>query len=192
MKTQNPVIRRIMKLLFASLVATGLLPAGQASAQEDGARALDIEMPTLLGDNINLKDAYLGKVILVVNTASECGFTPQYEGLQEIYTRYKDRGFVVLGFPSNDFGAQEPGSAKEIADFCRVNYGVEFPMFAKTHVRGDNANPLFKWLSQASGSTPKWNFHKYLIDRQGRLVDYYTSVTTPTSGKLTKAVEGLL
>jgi glutathione peroxidase len=181
----------IIQLFVAALAFTGLVPASQADPSQ-GVEALDIEMPTLLGQSINLKEAYLGKVILIVNTASECGFTSQYEGLQEIYTRYKDRGFVVLGFPSNDFGNQEPGSAKEIANFCRVNYGVEFPMFAKIHVKGEKASPLYKWLSEASGSTPKWNFHKYLIDREGRMVDYYTSLTTPTSSKLTKVIEGLL
>ena len=109
---------------------------------------------------------YQGKVVLVVNTASYCGFTSQYEGLEKIYAKYKDRGFVVLGFPSNDFGQQEPGSNKEIAEFCKNTYDVKFPMFAKSVVSGNNPNPLFKMLIAKTGTTPKWNFYKYLIDRK--------------------------
>lgn len=114
---------------------------------------------------------YQGKVILVVNTASYCGFTSQYDGLEKLYAKYKDRGLVVLGFPSNDFGQQEPGSNKEIAEFCKNTYDVKFPMFAKTSVSGANPNPLFKMLIAKTGTTPKWNFYKYLIDRNGKVVD---------------------
>jgi len=135
---------------------------------------------------------YQGKVILVVNTASFCGFTSQYEGLEKVYAKYKDQGFVVLGFPSNDFGQQEPGSNKEIADFCKNTYDVKFPMFAKTSVTGSNANPLFKMLIAKTGTTPKWNFYKYLIDRNGNVVDSYGSMTKPTSSAITAEIEKLL
>jgi len=135
---------------------------------------------------------YQGKVILVVNTASFCGFTGQYEGLEKIYAKYKDQGLVVLGFPSNDFGQQEPGSNKEIADFCANTYDVKFPMFAKSSVTGSKANPLFKMLIAKTGTTPKWNFYKYLIDRSGNVVDSYGSVTKPTSNSITSEIEKLL
>jgi len=135
---------------------------------------------------------YQGKVILVVNTASYCGFTSQYEGLEKVYAKYKDQGLVVLGFPSNDFGQQEPGSNKEIADFCKNTYDVKFPMFAKSIVSGGNANPLFKMLIAKTGTTPKWNFYKYLIDRNGNVVDSYGSMTKPTSSSITNEIEKLL
>lgn len=135
---------------------------------------------------------YQGKVILVVNTASFCGFTSQYEGLEKIYTKYKGQGFVVLGFPSNDFGQQEPGSNKDIAEFCKNTYDVKFPMFAKSIVSGSNPNPLFKMLIAKTGTTPKWNFYKYLIDRNGNVVDSYGSLTKPTSSSITNQIEKLL
>ncbi len=135
---------------------------------------------------------YAGKVVLIVNTASFCGFTKQYEGLEALYAKYGDKGLVVLGFPSNDFGKQEPGTSKEIADFCYNTYGVKFPMFAKSSVHGDEANPLYVALIKATGTTPKWNFYKYLIDRKGNIVDSYTSVTTPESGTLVGDIEKAL
>jgi len=135
---------------------------------------------------------YQGKVVLVVNTASFCGFTSQYEGLEKVYAKYKGQGLVVLGFPSNDFGQQEPGSNKEIADFCKNTYDVKFPMFAKSSVTGTNANPLFKMLITKTGTTPKWNFYKYLIDRNGNVVDSYGSMTKPTSSSMTAEIEKLL
>ncbi len=135
---------------------------------------------------------YQGKVILVVNTASFCGFTSQYEGLEKLYAKYKDRGFVVLGFPSNDFGQQEPGSNKEIADFCKNTYDVKFPMFAKSSVSGSTPNPLFKMLIAKTGTTPKWNFYKYLIDRNGNVVEAFSSMTKPTSMSVISDIEKLL
>nr|WP_254598391.1 glutathione peroxidase [Polynucleobacter arcticus] len=135
---------------------------------------------------------YQGKVILVVNTASFCGFTSQYDGLEKLYAKYKDRGLVVLGFPSNDFGQQEPGSNKEIADFCKNTYDVKFPMFAKSAVSGKNPNPLFKMLIAKTGTTPKWNFYKYLIDRNGNVIDAFGSMTKPTSTSITGEIEKLL
>jgi glutathione peroxidase len=135
---------------------------------------------------------YAGRVILVVNTASYCGFTKQYKGLEALYAKYKERGFVVLGFPSNDFGGQEPGSSKEIAEFCQNTFGVKFPMFAKSHVKGDQVNPLHAELAQRNNSTPKWNFHKYLIARDGQTVTARTSLTSPDDRDYVEEIEKLL
>ena len=135
---------------------------------------------------------YAGKVVLVVNTASYCGFTRQYEGLEALYAKYKSRGLVVLGFPSNDFGKQEPGSAKEIADFCFNTYGVKFPMFAKTVVSGSQRNPLYAELMQATKAEPKWNFHKFLIDRSGKSVASFVSNVEPENVVITTAIEKAL
>lgn len=131
---------------------------------------------------------YSGKVVLVVNTASYCGFTSQYQGLEALYARYKDRGLVVLGFPSNDF-EQETGNNKQIADFCENTYGVKFPMFAKSTVRGAQANALYRQLAQATGRQPLWNFHKYLIARDGRVVANYLTITAPEDKKLVAEIE---
>jgi len=131
---------------------------------------------------------YAGKVVLVVNTASFCNFTPQYKGLEALDSKYRSRGLVVLGFPSNDF-AQETGSNKEIADFCENTFGVTFPMFAKSSVRGPEANELFKQLAQLSGTTPKWNFYKYLIARDGSVVDSYSSLTSPDDRRFVRELE---
>eukprot|EP01030_Chromulinospumella_sphaerica_P012629 gene12629-12420_t len=135
---------------------------------------------------------YAGKVVLVVNTASYCGFTSQYEGLEAMYAKYSGKGLVVLGFPSNDFGQQEPGSSKEIADFCFNTYGVKFPMFAKSMVSGKEPNPLYVNLIKATGKTPAWNFHKYLIDRKGNVVESFGSKVTPNDKQLVSAVEKAL
>jgi len=135
---------------------------------------------------------YRGQVLLVVNTASYCGFTRQYEGLERLYRDYRGRGLVVLGFPSNDFGAQEPGSNAQIAAFCRNTFDVKFPMFAKSQVSGSGANPLFQDLARLTGSRPMWNFHKYLIGRDGRAVDYFGSVTDPDNPRLLKALQAEL
>jgi glutathione peroxidase len=131
---------------------------------------------------------YGGKVLLVVNTASFCGFTPQYQGLEALHARYKDRGLVVLGFPSNDF-EQEKGDNKQIADFCENTYGVKFPMFAKSSVRGARANALYQQLAQATGRQPLWNFHKYLVGRDGKVIASYTSLTTPQDAALLRDIE---
>ena len=135
---------------------------------------------------------YAGKVLLVVNTASFCGFTPQYEGLEALHAKYAARGLVVMGFPTNDFGQQEPGDAKQIADLCFNTYGVKFPMFAKTTVKGASANPLFVALVRATGTAPGWNFHKYLVDRQGRAVGSFDSNMAPTSPALVARIEQAL
>lgn len=150
----------------------------------------------LNGKEKTLSD-YKGKVLLVVNTASGCGFTPQLKELQELREEYAEKGFEVLGFPSNDFGRQEPLEGAAINEFCEVNFGVQFPMFEKIMVRGEHAHPLFKFLSQKKlngnlNSTPKWNFHKYLINADGEVVDYFYSFTKPNSSKVKKKVQRLL
>src|SRR5437016_1774957 len=135
---------------------------------------------------------YRGKVLLVVNTASYCGYTHQYEALEALYRKYKDRGLVVLGFPSNDFGAQEPGSNHEIAEFCRLTYGIQFPMFEKSNVGSLKANPLYADLAARTGQSPRWNFHKYLIDRNGSPVGTFASDIEPDSRQLLALLEKLL
>ncbi|MFN3862812.1 MAG: glutathione peroxidase [Erythrobacter sp.] len=154
----------------------------------------DFTVTTNKGEPLDLADK-LGKVLLVVNTASKCGFTPQYDGLEKLYQTYKDRGFEVLGFPCNQFGAQEPGSAEEIAQFCKVNFGVTFPLMAKIEVNGDNASPLFDWMKKEAkglmGTTAiKWNFTKFLIDREGHVVRRYAPTDRPES--IAKDIEKLL
>ena len=176
---------------FFTLLAF-LLGAQVSNAAPRCSPLLSQTFPRLQDDAPQNLCQYQGKVILVVNTASFCGFTSQYEGLEKVYAKYKDKGLVVLGFPSNDFGQQEPGSNKEIADFCKNTYDVKFPMFAKSSVSGSNANPLFKMLIAKTGTTPKWNFYKYLIDRNGNVVDSYGSMTKPTSSSITAEIEKLL
>jgi glutathione peroxidase len=176
-------MRRIIAfivLFFASTLASAACP-----------RLLDVKMDTLTQDAASLCQ-YEGKVLLVVNTASQCGYTPQYEGLEKLYRRYKDKGLVVLGFPSNDFGRQEPGSNKDIAAFCEVNYGVSFPMFTKSAVARGTVNPFYERLASASNSRPRWNFHKYLVDRKGARVLAYVSDVTPDDPKLVREIERLL
>jgi glutathione peroxidase len=147
-------------------------------------------------NDINLKEVklsdYNGKVLLIVNVASKCGFTSQYEGLQNIYEMYKDQGFEVLGFPCNDFGGQEPGTNEEIKNFCSLNYEVTFPMFDKVHVKGDNKAPLFDLLTNNSvtGKSPiKWNFEKFIVDKEGNIIDRFRSITKPHSKKITSLIE---
>jgi glutathione peroxidase len=135
---------------------------------------------------------YQGKVVLVVNTASYCGFTRQYDGLEKLYANLRPKGLVVVGFPSNNFGNQEPGTEKEIADFCRLTYGVQFPMMAKTEVVGPAAHPFFQELAKTTGEKPQWNFHKYLIDRSGRKVASFSSRVEPNSPELAAAINRLL
>jgi glutathione peroxidase len=143
-------------------------------------------------ETVNLRETYGGNVLLVVNTASKCGYTPQYDGLEALHARYKDRGFAVLGFPSNDFLGQEPGSEKQIAKFCKLTYGVKFPMFEKVHVKGDDTTPLYRELAAATGVEPGWNFHKYLLDREGRVVASFPSKVKPDDPALVARIEELL
>ena len=174
---------------MAGLVSLGMV-SGTAGAACPG--LLDHRFASLQdGKPVSLCE-YAGKVILVVNTASRCGFTSQYDGLEKLYARLKDQGLVVLGFPSNDFGEQEPGNDQEIADFCRLTYGVEFPMVGKTLVKGKNANPFYLKLAEITGSQPKWNFHKYLINRDATQVVAYTSFTKPDDKDLLKKIDDFL
>jgi glutathione peroxidase len=179
-------------LLSALALAAFLLPAAGAEAAQGTAPAcpaiLQHTFPRLQDEKPQPLCQYTGKVVLVVNTASFCSFTPQYRGLEALDSKYRSRGLVVLGFPSNDF-AQEAGSNKEIADFCENTFGVKFPMFAKSSVRGVDANPLFKELAQLSGTTPKWNFYKYLIGRDGTVVESYSSLTSPDDRAFVRELE---
>lgn len=144
-------------------------------------------------ESIKLSD-FSGKAVLVVNTASRCGFTSQYNGLQSLWEKYKDRGLVVLGVPSNDFGSQEPGTEKEIKNFCTVNFNVNFPMTEKQVVSGKSAHPFYIWAAKELGalSKPRWNFFKILIDGDGKAVDWFASNTSPTSSKVISAIESIL
>jgi len=179
--------------LFCPLFVLDKARAATPVAKAEPARAcptlLDRSLPRLQDDAPQHLCQYAGRVVLVVNTASYCGFTGQYEGLEALFRRYRERGFVVLGFPSNDFGQQEPGSAKQIAEFCFNTYGVAFPMFAKTVVSGPAADPLFVELARRSGVAPKWNFHKWLIGRDGNVVAAYPSTVEPLDSRLVRDLE---
>ncbi len=153
---------------------------------------LQHEFPRLQDDAPQNLCQYAGKVLLVVNTASYCGFTGQYEGLEALYAKYQTKGLVVLGFPSNQFGKQEPGNSKEIADFCFNTYGVKFPMFAKSDVKGDKRNPLYADLLKVTRAEPQWNFNKYLVDRTGKAVIHYSSNVEPDNSQLVSAIEKAL
>ncbi|MBW8314567.1 MAG: glutathione peroxidase [Hydrogenophaga sp.] len=175
---------------WATVALAGLLAAAPALADQG---LLDHEYRQLAGkQTVNLQKAYGGQVLLVVNTASKCGFTPQYEGLEAMHSKYKDQGFAVLGFPSNDFMGQEPGSEEDIQEFCTLTYGVKFPMFEKVQVRGDSPTPLYAGLIKATGEAPGWNFHKYLVDRSGKVIASFGSRTTPDDAKLVAAIEKAL
>ena len=183
----NTLLKRLLGML--GLVSLGMTPAAASAACP---ALLDHSFNRLQDDTpVSLCD-YRGKVILVVNTASYCGFTSQYDGLEKLYDSLGKQGLVVIGFPSNDFGEQEPGSNGEIADFCRLTYGVRFPMFAKSVVKGRGANPFYRQLAELSGSTPKWNFHKYLINRDATQVVAFSSLTEPDDGKLLKKIDEFL
>jgi glutathione peroxidase len=176
------------------LAAAALLSVASASS------AVAAECPPLLQHNFSLLQTgeaqslcrYQGKVLLIVNTASYCGYTNQYEGLEALYRKYRDRGLVVVGFPSNDFGGQEPGTNKEIAEFCRTTYGVQFPLYEKNTVANLGRNPLYSELARATGQAPRWNFHKYVVDRDGKPVASFESGVTPDSREVTKLIERLL
>jgi glutathione peroxidase len=155
--------------------------------------AYDFEFKSIDGKSLKLSE-FKGHPVLIVNTASKCGFTPQYKGLEALWRKYRDRGLVVLGVPSNDFGAQEPGTEAEVQNFCSANYGVTFPMTAKNAVIGANAHPLYKWIGAQAGegAAPRWNFHKYLIDPKGELAGAFPSKVAPESAALTEAIEAAL
>lgn len=168
--------------------------SAQTKTENTKYSAYDFTFNTLMEGEAMPLSAYKGKVLLMVNTASKCGFTPQYEGLEKLYQHYKEKGLVIIGVPSNDFGAQEPGSSKEIAQFCQFNYGVTFPMTGKAVVSGEEAHPFYIWAKETLGfgTAPKWNFHKYLIGRDGLLIDYFHSTTSPDAERVRTAVEKAL
>lgn len=184
-----------MRTFIVSLAGAIALVAVTHARADAGAcpEALNFEVKALAEDKtVNLCQEYKGKVVMVVNTASKCGFTPQYDGLEALYSRYRERGLAVIGFPSNDFGQQEPGSEAQIKDFCRLTYGVKFPMYEKTQVRADNADPLYRALAKQANEFPAWNFHKYLLDRDGKVVASFKSQVAPESEDVVKAIEALL
>ena len=170
------------------LIALMLLFAAPAWA---AGSAHQFSLPSIDGGELNLAD-FKGKSILLVNTASYCGFTKQYDGLQALWDAKRDDGLVVLGVPSNDFGQQEPGAETEIKEFCEVNFAINFPMSEKLVVKGAAAHPLYKWLKQETGASPKWNFYKFLIDGDGQAVTYFSSMTKPQSKKLIRAIDATL
>jgi glutathione peroxidase len=180
--------RREFVLSSAALVT--LAPAAARGA--DCPALLQHTMPRLQDEAPQPLCQYAGKVLLMVNTASQCGFTPQYEGLEALHSTYAARGLVVMGFPSNDFGQQEPGDAKKIGETCFNVYGVRFPMFGKIVVKGAGAHPLYTQLAKAGGQAPAWNFHKYLVDRQGRVVASYESKVEPQDRRITARIDALL
>ena len=192
-------MRRFVSLLPGLFAATVAL-AVAAPALAAGPAAGDGACPALLNYTFNRLQTgkpeslcqFRGKVVLIVNTASYCGYTHQYEGLEALYRRYKSQGLVVVGFPSNDFGGQEPGTNHEIAEFCRLTYGVQFPMFEKTSVSSLKSNPLYATLLARTGETPQWNFHKYLVDRNGNPVQSFRSKVEPSDDALITALEKLL
>ena len=155
--------------------------------------AFDFEFANLRGKPMPLSE-FAGKPLIIVNTASKCGFTPQYAGLEEQWQRRKESGLMIIGVPCNQFGGQEPGSADDITSFCQVNYGVDFPLTEKVDVKGAGAHPLFQWLAAQGGywSRPRWNFYKYLIGPDGQLQTWFSSLTSPKSAKFDQAVEALI
>jgi glutathione peroxidase len=175
------------------IIVALLLIGAASSAVACDTPLLDWEFRRLAStEKVNLCGTYSGRVVLVVNTASKCGNTPQYDGLEKLYSQYSGEGLEVLGFPSNDFLGQEPGTEEQIQEFCRLTYRVKFPMFEKTRVTGQDAHPFFTALAEASGTPPRWNFHKYLIDRDGRLVSDFSPGTQPYDEKLVQAIEAAL
>ncbi len=191
--------RRRLALAAAALSAAllaGVLSAsaGHHETTSGGSSVLDFTLDRIDGKPQALSD-YQGQVLLLVNVASKCGYTPQYEGLEKLYETYREQGFAVLGFPSNDFAGQEPGSNEQIADFCRSTYGVEFPMFGKITVKGEDAHPLYRYLTdqpEPIGGSVQWNFQKYLVNRRGEVVAKFAPGTRPSDGDLVKQIEALL
>jgi glutathione peroxidase len=183
---------RFLILILGWCLMTSNIASAAATKLNDN--AYDYSFHTLRGHELLPLSSFKGKVLIIVNTASKCGFTPQYAGLEKLYQTYKDQGLVILGVPSNYFGAQEPGTEQEIANFCQVNYGVTFPMAAKEVVSGPNAHPFYLWARQklGFGTAPKWNFHKYVINRKGELIDYFYSTTSPDAGRLVKVIQQAL
>jgi glutathione peroxidase len=192
-------MRRIIVVLIIIAVIAGVLSAFSMNEKKQvvkGKTIYDFTVKDIDGKDVNLTD-YKGKTALIVNVASKCGYTPQYEGLQAVYDQYKDRGFVVLGFPANNFGSQEPGTNEEIKEFCTSKYKVTFPMFAKISVKGGDQEPLYAYLTGKDtnpefGGDITWNFNKFLVDRNGKIIARFSSKDTPQSETVTKAIEDAL
>ncbi|MGH1480225.1 MAG: glutathione peroxidase [Geminicoccales bacterium] len=183
----------VRKVVVALITLFGLSSAGMSASFAASASTNNIAFTSIEGDPLPMS-SFTGKAVLVVNTASLCGFTYQYAGLQDIWERYRDRGLVVLGVPSNDFGQQEPGKADEIKHFCEVNFDVDFPLTTKQPVKGEDAHPFFKHVAETLGekSLPRWNFHKYLVNPEGGLVAAWSSKIEPGSAEITQAIEQVL
>lgn len=182
----------LRRVLFNSL-SFFVLSIAATSAYPECPPALDYHKRPLTEEQpVHLCNVLRGKVVLVVNTASQCAYTPQYDGLEKLYARYRERGLVVAGFPSNDFAGQEPGTEKQIQEFCRLTYAVQFPMFEKMRVTGASADPFYKNLAASTGEQPRWNFHKYLLDRDGQVVASFPSQVTPDDKRLVNRIEELL
>ena len=166
---------------------------GNSSNAEYEKLAYDFEFKDLDGSALNLSN-YKGKVLVVVNVASQCGFTKQYEDMQKIWEKYQEKGLVMIGGPSNDFGKQEPGSNTEIKNFCEAKFGITFPMTEKVSVKGTNAHPFYIWAEKNHGNSaiPKWNFHKIIVDKSGKIADTFTSITNPSSKKFTNRLDKLI
>lgn len=181
------------KLLLATGLALMAVASGPADAGQAASSAYDFSFTSIEGEPLPLSD-FKGKAVMIVNTASFCGFTRQYAGLQEVWARYRDRGLVVLGVPSNDFGGQEPGTEAEIKEFCEVNFDVDFPLTEKAQVVGSAAHPFYRWAAEQLGAAaaPRWNFHKYLVGPDGRLVAWFPTTTEPTAPEVSKAIEASL
>lgn len=177
---------------FTTFISGGTAAAAEKAAAMPGKSFYDFSLKDINGEDLNLS-LFKGKVVLVVNTASRCGFTAQYDGLQKLYDGYKDEGLVVLGIPSNDFLSQEPGSNADIKKFCETKFGITFPMTEKVHVKGADTDPLYLWLStQPHGETPGWNFHKFLIGQDGKLLQAFGSKITPEDKNLHLAIDAAL
>ena len=182
-------MRSLIPLLFVLSIGA---PQAYAADAESCPAVLNFSFSRLQTGKTESLCQYRGKVLLIVNTASYCGYTHQFEGLEALYRKYKDRGLVVLGFPTNDFGGQEPGTNAEIAEFCRLTYGVEFPMFEKSSIKSLKGNPLFAELVSRTGQSPSWNFHKFVLDRDGNRVASFGSRVEPDNRELVATLERLL
>jgi len=192
---QREAAMSFLRYCLAAAILTVLVAAGRVHAADTPQACpavINYTFNSLQTGKTESLCQYSGKVLLIVNTASFCGYTHQYEGLEALYRKYKSRGLVVLGFPTNDFGGQEPGTNQEIAEFCRLTYGVEFPMFEKSSVKSLKTNPLYAELIARTGQSPQWNFHKYLVDRDGMRVASFGSRVEPDNRDLVAALEKLL
>ena len=180
-----------LKILFWILIF--MFSFLNKSISDNSKTLFDFKINTINGDELNLS-TYKGKTVLIVNVASNCGFTKQYDDLQNLYDIYSEKGLVILGIPSNQFGGQEPGSEDEIKEFCETNFNITFPMTSKYDVKGENAHPIFLWAKKSFGNStvPKWNFHKILVNKHGKIVDTFASFTNPRSNKIIKKIEDIL